>query len=85
MCRMVLIDSIAVADASTQFMMKGTNIMKELLSSEIVNSKVNCVNMTSAIISTSDKVLESIKNDIKKYNVSHGSHSQHSSQSTYGD
>ena len=54
-------------------------ILKNLLLNEIVNCKVSNVRMTSAVSSTNESVYRNIKNDIKKYDVSHGSHSQHHS------
>lgn len=54
-------------------------ILKNLLLNEIVNCKVSNVRMTSAVSSTNESVCRNIKNDIKKYDVSHGSHSQHHS------
>lgn len=54
-------------------------MMRNLLSSEIIKQKKNNVKMTLAVSLTNKSILEDIKNNVKKYNVSHGSHRQHSS------
>ncbi len=53
------------------------------LSNEIVNNIKKKVEISEGVVYTNDEILNAMRNSAEKYNMAHGSHSQHSSSAEY--